>query len=474
MPTPGYDYQTWMLAEVDGDPKRRSRITDQRRSYDRRAGPRSRRYIRLVGRPTDPRPRLLRRARGRVHGAHRLERRRQDHAAAHHPRVCSAPDAGRVLVAGARCRRAAARSATCPKRSSSIPTSRCARATSSRSDSTPIATASRAVAPRQRELVEQILHDVDAERFADNRLGSLSGGEQQRVFIAHALVSQPELLLLDEPLANLDPKSVQEIVSLLHRVARELRRGDLALGARDERAVAGHGPHRVPDRAVAPRAGRPTRSMRSDVLSRLYGHHVDVLQLHGRVLVVAEPGQEQEIPLSTRRSRSIDRRALHLRTGLLHQRAGAYGADHRCRHGASSRRSSGVFVVVRSQSFAGHALTDVATTGGSAAYFFGLSPLLGFIGGGVLGAGAMDLIGVERERRRDVATGIVLGTALGWRRCSSISTRPRARPRGRPNRSCSVRSSPSILRRSRCVLVVERRRPGASSSRSIARCCSVH
>ena len=73
----------------------------------------------------------------------------------------------------------------------------------------------------------------------------------------------------------------------------------------------------------------------------------------------------------------------------------------------------GVFVVVRSQSFAGHALTDVATTGGSAAFFFGLSPLLGFIGGGVIGAGAMDLIGVERERRRDLATGIVLGTALG-------------------------------------------------------------
>jgi zinc/manganese transport system permease protein len=73
----------------------------------------------------------------------------------------------------------------------------------------------------------------------------------------------------------------------------------------------------------------------------------------------------------------------------------------------------GVFVVVRSQSFAGHALTDVATTGGSAAFFFGLSPLLGFIGGGVIGAGAMDLIGVERERGRDVVTGIVLGTALG-------------------------------------------------------------
>ncbi len=73
----------------------------------------------------------------------------------------------------------------------------------------------------------------------------------------------------------------------------------------------------------------------------------------------------------------------------------------------------GVFVVVRSQSFAGHALTDVATTGGAGAFYFGLSPLLGFIGGGVIGAGAMDFIGVRRERGRDVATGIVLGTALG-------------------------------------------------------------
>src|ERR1700683_456495 len=73
----------------------------------------------------------------------------------------------------------------------------------------------------------------------------------------------------------------------------------------------------------------------------------------------------------------------------------------------------GVFTVVRSQSFAGHALTDVATTGGSGAFYLGVSPLLGFIGGGVIGAGAMDLIGVQRVRSRDLATGIVLGAATG-------------------------------------------------------------
>jgi zinc/manganese transport system permease protein len=63
----------------------------------------------------------------------------------------------------------------------------------------------------------------------------------------------------------------------------------------------------------------------------------------------------------------------------------------------------GVFTVVRSYSFAGHALTDVATTGGAGAFLLGLSPLLGFVGGGVLGAGAMDLIGVQRVRSRDLA-----------------------------------------------------------------------
>lgn len=73
----------------------------------------------------------------------------------------------------------------------------------------------------------------------------------------------------------------------------------------------------------------------------------------------------------------------------------------------------GIFTVVRSQSFAGHALTDVATTGGSGAFLLGVNPLAGFIGGGIIGGGAMEAIGVERARSRDVATGIVLGAATG-------------------------------------------------------------
>lgn len=73
----------------------------------------------------------------------------------------------------------------------------------------------------------------------------------------------------------------------------------------------------------------------------------------------------------------------------------------------------GVFTVMRGQSFAGHSLADVSTAGGSGALLLGMSPLTGFIGGGLIGAAAMDMIGIRRARGRDLATGIVLGASTG-------------------------------------------------------------
>ena len=73
----------------------------------------------------------------------------------------------------------------------------------------------------------------------------------------------------------------------------------------------------------------------------------------------------------------------------------------------------GSFAVIRGQSYAGHALADISVTGGSASFLAGVSPLWGFAGMGVLAAGVMDMIGVQRPRGRDLATGIVRGAGLG-------------------------------------------------------------
>lgn len=73
----------------------------------------------------------------------------------------------------------------------------------------------------------------------------------------------------------------------------------------------------------------------------------------------------------------------------------------------------GVFTVIRGQSFAGHSLADVATTGGAGAFLAGLDQFWGFLAAGAAAALLMESIGVQRRRGRDVATGVVLGGALG-------------------------------------------------------------
>jgi zinc/manganese transport system ATP-binding protein len=143
----------------------------------------------------------------------------------------------------------------------------------------------------RRDLVATTLQAVGADGYADARVGELSGGEQQRVLIAHALISNPRLLLLDEPLANLDIRSAQGIVALLARLAREQRIAVL-ISAHDMNPLA-----QVMDRIVYVAAGRAAvgradEVLSTEVLSRLYGQHVDVLHVHGRVLIVAGDGED--------------------------------------------------------------------------------------------------------------------------------------------------------------------------------------
>jgi zinc/manganese transport system ATP-binding protein len=148
---------------------------------------------------------------------------------------------------------------------------------------------------QRRDAVDEMLQAVDAERFADARVGTLSGGEQQRVLIAHALIGRPQVLLLDEPLANLDLKSGQEVVTLLDRIADEQQIAVL-LSAHEMNPLLP-----VMDRIVYLAGGRAASGttdevVRDEVLSALYGYEVHVHTLHGRILVVAGPMEESALP----------------------------------------------------------------------------------------------------------------------------------------------------------------------------------
>ena len=138
----------------------------------------------------------------------------------------------------------------------------------------------------RRRLVDEMLDSVDATRFAESRVGNLSGGEQQRILIAHALISHPRLLLLDEPLANLDIGSEQEVVDLLSRIATQQHIAVL-ISTHDMNPLLP-----VMDRIVYVAGGRiatgtTNEVVSSELLTKLYGHHVDVIHVHDRVLVVA-------------------------------------------------------------------------------------------------------------------------------------------------------------------------------------------
>ncbi len=172
---------------------------------------------------------------------------------------------------------------------------------------------------QRRAAIDGALTAVDATAFADARVGELSGGEQQRILIAHALIARPRLLLLDEPLANLDIRSEQEIVGLLSRLAREQGIA-VMISAHDMNPLVS-----VMDRVVYVARGRVADGRTDEVvdaavLSRLYGHPVDVVRVHDRILVVAGPGVGRDLMFDDGHHpddapASIDGTASHARSG---------------------------------------------------------------------------------------------------------------------------------------------------------------
>jgi zinc/manganese transport system ATP-binding protein len=148
----------------------------------------------------------------------------------------------------------------------------------------------RAAADRVRE----VIGTVGAESYADRPIGQCSGGEQQRLLIAQALVRDPDLLVLDEPLDSLDVTNQASVSALIRSVCRARDVAVLLvahdvnpiLPALDQVIYLAHGG------AVM---GAPEEVITADTLTMLYGTPIDVLRDRaGRLVVVGQPDSPPE------------------------------------------------------------------------------------------------------------------------------------------------------------------------------------
>jgi len=137
----------------------------------------------------------------------------------------------------------------------------------------------------RRARIDQVLEEVDAADLAEQPIGRLSGGERQRLLIAQALVTDPRLLLMDEPLANLDISREQEIIALVRRICRS--RGVAVMFVTHDINPLLPDVDRVLYLAGGRSAiGTPHEVITRDCLSALYGSPVEVVEALGRVFVV--------------------------------------------------------------------------------------------------------------------------------------------------------------------------------------------
>lgn len=137
----------------------------------------------------------------------------------------------------------------------------------------------------RRKLVDEALEEVRATEFAEAAVGELSGGEKQRLSLAQVLISKPRLVLLDEPLANLDIASGQDIISLVSHLCVS-RKVAIMLVTHDINPLLPH-----VDRVLYMANGRsaigaPETVITRETLSSLYNHPVEVVEAMGKKFVL--------------------------------------------------------------------------------------------------------------------------------------------------------------------------------------------
>jgi zinc/manganese transport system ATP-binding protein len=140
--------------------------------------------------------------------------------------------------------------------------------------------------------VAEVIRLVGAEAYAERSIGELSGGEQQRLLIAQALVSGARMLFLDEPLEGLDLNNQQGISALIQRICNE-RQVTVLLVAHDVNPILPYLDRVVYVAQGHVVAGKPEEVIRTETLTRLYGAPVEVLRTSdGRLVVV---GQQEPV-----------------------------------------------------------------------------------------------------------------------------------------------------------------------------------
>ena len=137
-----------------------------------------------------------------------------------------------------------------------------------------------------RKMIEETLDAVGARDLAERPLAEMSGGERQRLLLAQALIGEPRLLLLDEPLISLDHRHQEAVVTLVRRFARERNITVLfsahelnqLTGALDRVLYLGNGHAAL---------GTVAEVVTAPVLSKLYGAPISVVHADGHIFVLS-------------------------------------------------------------------------------------------------------------------------------------------------------------------------------------------
>lgn len=140
---------------------------------------------------------------------------------------------------------------------------------------------------RQVSHAEEIMDRLGIRHLAGRHIRQLSGGEQQRAFLARALVSNPSLLLLDEPAAGVDIKTRDEVMHLLHELNHQ--GATILMTTHEINSVAAHLPRVVCLNGGVVAQGPPAEVFTPEILSKTYGADLPIIRYEGLTLVAERP-----------------------------------------------------------------------------------------------------------------------------------------------------------------------------------------